>query len=172
MKTFKKHLSVEELGAQMRIGPVAPVYPTDGMPKSFRLPPACGRHPVRAVLALPLVLVTLASCRSDPGPPPPVGPPTASVSGVQRTERIEWDQPPLQGTDPLSYRFVAYIDDVRTELRDAACRARVRPAIYRCTATLPALSAGRHKIKLAAVPTATGTPLESPRSTVLVVEKH
>jgi hypothetical protein len=119
-----------------------------------------------------LVLLALVSCRRDPGPPPPVGPPTASVAAAARVERIEWDQPPLQGTDPMTYRFVAYIDDVKTELRDAACRARVRPAVYRCTATLPTLSTGRHMIRLAAVSTATGKPLESPRSTVLVVEKH
>jgi hypothetical protein len=119
-----------------------------------------------------LGFLALGSCSRDPGPPPPVGPPTASVSGAARVERIEWDQPPLPGTDPASYRFVAYIDNVKTELDDAACRARVRPAIYTCAATLPKLSAGRHMIRLSAISTATGKPLESPRSTVLVVEKH
>ncbi len=126
----------------------------------------------RALFPLTCGVLALVSCRRDPGPPPPIGPPTASVGAAERIERIEWDQPPLQGTDPMSYRFVAYIDDVKTELRDAACRARVRPVIYRCTATLPTLAAGRHMIRLAAVSTATGTPLESPRSTVLVVEKR
>jgi hypothetical protein len=173
MNTFKKHLSVEKLGAETGIGPVSPLYRTDPMRNPFRLPAARKRRGSSyALIPLTIGVVALASCRRDPGPPPPVGPPTASVSGAERIERIEWDQPPLQGTDPMSYRFVAYIDEVKTELRDAACRARVRPAIYRCTATLPRLSAGRHMIRLSAISTSTGKPLESPRSTVLVVEKH
>jgi hypothetical protein len=107
-----------------------------------------------------------AACRREPAQPD-LQPDRDVVSGPRR---LEWDQPALAGTDVASYRFVIHVDGLEKELADATCGELLQSGSHLCTAELPALSAGRHVIALAAVYEKAGRRFESRRSVSLEIE--
>lgn len=99
--------------------------------------------------------VSVAAC--SPTPKVPAG--SVTVIG---TEHLGWDQEATSGL--LSdYTYVAYVDDVRVQLPDASCQS-TSDAGGQCTAALPPMGPGAHRLELAAVQTFLGVDFESPRS--------
>lgn len=93
--------------------------------------------------------------------------PAAAGITVAGTEHFAWDQV-LQGGEGIStYSFVAYVDDVRQPLPDATCAQGADQTMFSCSAKLPSMTAGAHRLQVAAVDTSSGTPVESAKSPTL-----
>lgn len=114
-----------------------------------------------------LAAFTCGAClsRSEPAVQE-VQPDDEILSGPQR---IEWDQPALEGTNVTSYRFVLQVDGVERELA-ATCGELLQSGSHLCSAELPELSAGRHVLTLAAIHEQGGKRFESRRSVSLAIE--
>jgi aldose sugar dehydrogenase len=79
---------------------------------------------------------------------------------VHGSEHLGWGQ--VGAAD--SYQFLAYVDGAPQDLADAACQATADPAQFNCTASLPTMAAGTHRLRMtAAIQTGTGL-VESPKS--------
>lgn len=124
-------------------------------------------RPISGSAVLLLAALTCGACR---GPVEPTAsdlqPGHDLASGPQR---IEWDQPALEGTDVASYQFVLQVDGVETELA-AACGELTPSGTHLCSAELPDLSAGRHVLTLAAVHEKDGKRFASRRSVSLAID--
>ncbi|MEP6915202.1 MAG: hypothetical protein ABJC89_06125 [Acidobacteriota bacterium] len=127
-----------------------------------------GRFSWPMLPALTIATCFWASCRYDPGPPAASTPRTL-VTGA---EQLEWEQSPLEDTDPLTYTFVAYVDHVRKELPGVTCRVQPPGKVYRCTAPLPVLTPGRHLIRLATISKVHSQARESAPSTLLELHQE
>lgn len=124
-------------------------------------------RPVRRAVLLLLVAFACSGCRSRSEPAPSAAQPDNEIeSGPQR---IEWDQPAVEGTDVASYRFVLHVDGVAKELA-ATCGERLQSGSHLCSAELPELPAGRHVLALAAIHEKAGKRFESRRSLSLEIE--
>jgi hypothetical protein len=87
--------------------------------------------------------------RRDPGPPP-VSPPPAPGT-VHPGDRVAWEQPLLDRSDPEAYRFRLLIDGHPAELPDALC-GNVSPLhTVTCSARIPPLAGGPHRLEVVAL---------------------
>jgi hypothetical protein len=88
---------------------------------------------------------------------------------VRPTDRLAWRQPvTVAGVE--AYVFLAYVDDQPVYLDDAACGPSADDiAAYDCTASMPPLTPGRHRIEVSALNSGPDR-LESERSDAIFVE--
>ena len=108
--------------------------------------------------------LALAACsRSTNSPETPPG--TGTISG---TEGIQWDQPAASAAELASFRYLLYVDDVGTELANVSCATTAGSAGFTCSAGLPPMTSGRHRLMLTAFVDASAR-LESERSAPLDV---
>jgi hypothetical protein len=125
---------------------------------------------------LPLAVVFGAcmagSCRSDD--PPPQAPSTGSSTTPVRvtgTEKVVWDQAANDATALARYRYFVYVDDVPVELAGTACSSTTPTSapLFPCSAALPKLSPGSHRLQLAVEET-DGKRRRSPKSGTLFLD--
>ena len=122
------------------------------------------------LLAAAIGALTAGACgRSDPPPQAPsTAPPTAPVR-VTGTEKVVWDQAANDATQLAGYRYIVYIDDVPVDLVGATCTTTPANATFPCTAALPKLSPGSHRLQLAVEETG-GQRRRSPKSGELLLD--
>jgi hypothetical protein len=70
---------------------------------------------------------------------------------VTGTEKIVWDQAANDATQLARYRYIVYIDDVPVDLAGAVCgsASSTGATSFPCSAALPKLSPGSHRLQLA-----------------------
>ena len=117
---------------------------------------------VRA-LGVAVVLVSFASgiqggAAFDAGSSPD------SPISITGTEYIAWNQAAADVSQASRYQYAAFVDDVAFVLADVGCQDQ-GGAVILCADRLPPMSAGPHRIELAA----SDTGLESPRSSPVYV---
>jgi aldose sugar dehydrogenase len=90
---------------------------------------------------------------------------------VQGTEHFAWNQQADSLDDIRQYAFVAYVDDAPQALPDAACASSgdSTSVQFDCSARLPPMSPGAHRLQIAAAREVNGVSLEGPRSDPLNV---
>lgn len=89
---------------------------------------------------------------------------TIKVSGSER----HWDESSPEAA-AQHYTYVAYIDDIRRPLDDASCQSAGDNAPARCSAMLPSMTPGIHRVQIAALKTVARSAFESERSASLEV---
>ena len=103
-----------------------------------------------------------AACGSSSSAPAASAPIT-----VQGAEHLAWNQA-ADNTDEISrYMFVAYVDDASIPLPDAGCPSALADSEFDCSARLPPMSPGAHRLQIATAVVVDGVRFESPRSTAL-----
>jgi glucose/arabinose dehydrogenase len=112
---------------------------------------------------LALAFAAMAACGGSSSPAP------AAAVTVQGTEHFAWNQQAANSDDISRYIFVGYVDDASMPLPDAACRTTSADSQFDCAARLPAMSAGPHRLQVAAAVLVDAVRFEGPRSTVLNV---
>jgi aldose sugar dehydrogenase len=117
-----------------------------------------------------LLALAIAACAKSPEPPVVTPGPAENVTG---TERLAWNQAAADSGELSTFHYAIYIDGVRAELAGASCQPPSSPTslAFDCLAPLPAMPAGTHTLELAAFIVVNGSPLESPRSASLQVNK-
>jgi glucose/arabinose dehydrogenase len=108
------------------------------------------------------IVLTTVACGSQSAPPPAPGSadgksPDSPIS-VLGTERLGWDLLGSDAAQASGILFTAYVDDVPAAL-DARCQQTAETA-FTCTASLPPMLPGPHRLEL----TATAAGLESAHS--------
>jgi len=118
----------------------------------------------RRVLAplLAVALTAAAGCGGNDDPPPSSPPPADSGDTISGRERIGWDQA-ASDSDISLLEFAGYVDGARNVLTGSTC-VRNNSGSFDCSAALPAMSAGRHTLEIAAFMTSPGGVVEGPRS--------
>lgn len=124
-----------------------------------------------ATLALAFASALTLACDRDPVPTPTPSPSPSEDERVNGTERLGWDQQVSAGTHVADYGFAAYVDGVRVPLEAVACVSPPGSAVPACDAPLPAMSAGRHTLRLVASRRVNGVVRESAKSEPLVLVK-
>jgi hypothetical protein len=115
------------------------------------------------------VLLAGACGRGDPPPQVPSTARSATPVRVTGTEKVGWDQAASDATRLAHYRFIMYIDDVPMDLAGAACNTASTNVMFPCSAALPKLSPGPHRLELAAEET-DGQRRRSLKSSVLLLD--
>jgi len=128
--------------------------------------------PVRHLLLLSAVAAAwmAGACRRDD--PPPQAPSTGSSSAPVRVtgfEKVAWDQTARNATQLGRYRYIVYIDDQPVGLMATCATAASTNGTFPCTASLPKMPPGLHRLQLAAEET-DGDHRRSPRSGVLLLD--
>jgi glucose/arabinose dehydrogenase len=109
-----------------------------------------------------LACILTASCGSGPTSPTTDGP----VERIMGNERLGWDQRADTAQAVASLRFVAYVDNVRSDMREVECGTTPGAAGFACSGKLPVMTSGRHALQLASV---SDENVESDRSEALQV---
>jgi len=126
--------------------------------------------PCATLLAAVIGAWTAGACGR--GDPPPEAPSTARSTTpvhVSGTEKVEWDQAAFDSTQLARYRYIVYVDGVPMDLAGAKCGPTTNNATFPCSAALPKLAAGLHRLQLAAEET-DGQRRRSPTSGELLVD--
>ena len=119
----------------------------------------------RIPAAVFLVFLTVACGKNNPPAPSPGTSPGESVTGG---ERLGWDQAASTAAELATFRYVIYVDGVRSELTGVTCGTTAGAAGYQCSGRLPAMTAGSHTLELATY-TDAGSVIESAKSSPLRV---
>jgi glucose/arabinose dehydrogenase len=115
------------------------------------------------------VVLTSASCGgSTPPSTPGSGSGSSSPTTVTGSEKIAWDQQASDASRLDHYRYVGYVDDVRQVLANATCGRTPVGTVFPCTASLPQMTPGSHRLELA-VEEIDGLQLQSQRSPALLL---
>jgi len=120
------------------------------------------------------VIMTGGGCGSKP----PAAPSAAQDGGdgapitITGSERIGWSQAASGLVEANGLRYRAYVDGLRTSLPDAGCQAGTLETVFPCSARLPQMSGGVHRLELTAVAESGGPEIESARSPVLSVMRQ
>jgi hypothetical protein len=111
------------------------------------------------------------ACRRDGSPPPQPPSTTASSTPIRVTgiEKIVWDQFAQDATQLQHYQYIVYIDDEPTDLIGVTCGGAASNGTFPCTATLPKMLPGPHRLQLAIEET-DGQKRRSPKSRAVLVE--
>jgi glucose/arabinose dehydrogenase len=112
------------------------------------------------------ILITLfaAGCGSSPAPAPSPGPGTGVGESITGRERIGWDQQAGDVTELATFRYVIYVDGIRSEIADTLCGTSTGSAGFACSGRLPGMSSGAHTLELATYRASDPGATESPRS--------
>jgi glucose/arabinose dehydrogenase len=128
----------------------------------------CRRQAI-ALSAICFLIALAAACSDSPSPGEPAGGGGgAPAPQVPQAPRLAWSQAAPSSAAAQAYRFILFIDGARTPFSGAVCSGAAAPAGFDCAGPLPALTAGRRVLEIAA--TDPGTMLESGRSAPLTVE--
>jgi hypothetical protein len=125
----------------------------------------------RVLLLAAVIGVCMAgACRRND--PPPQAPSTASTTPVRVTgrEKIAWDQVANDAKELARYRYIMYIDDVPVDLASAACSTTTTNMTFPCSAALPKLSPGSHRLQLAVEKETDGERQRSLKSGALLLD--
>ena len=114
-------------------------------------------------------LIAGACGRSDPPPQAPFTAPSTERVRVIGVEHVAWDQPAINAAQLARYRFIVSIDDVPMDLVGVVCDTASTNVTFPCSAALPKLSSGPHRLQLAAEET-DGQRRRSPKSGVLLLD--
>jgi glucose/arabinose dehydrogenase len=85
---------------------------------------------------------------------------------VTGTEKVGWDQSADSAAQLARYRYLGYVDDVASVLTNVACATTSANGAFPCTASLPKMTVGLHRLELVAEET-DGSKLASTRSPAL-----
>src|SRR5437879_5668013 len=101
-----------------------------------------------------VVALLAPACGGDSSPPqaPSTGSPPPSSSGtvtVTGTEKIGWDQGADNAAQLAHYRYLGYVDDVPSVLTNVACATTATNGAFPCSASLPMMTIGSHRLELA-----------------------
>jgi hypothetical protein len=125
--------------------------------------------------AAALVAAIIGACTAvgacGRGDPAPHAPATAASNGPLRitgTEKVVWDQLARDAAQLARYRYIAYIDDMPSDLV-ATCGATQVDGAFPCTAPLPTMLPGLHRLELV-VEERDGKGRQSPKSGVLQLD--
>jgi glucose/arabinose dehydrogenase len=69
---------------------------------------------------------------------------------VNGTEKVGWDQPADSASQLSHYQYLGYVDDVSQVLTNATCATTSTGGAFACSANLPTMTAGQHRLELAA----------------------
>jgi glucose/arabinose dehydrogenase len=86
---------------------------------------------------------------------------------VDGSESIGWSQTATDASAVSKYRYVGYMDGVRTPLPDAACQAGSSQTLFACSAQLPPMPPGTHGLQIASVVNVAGADVESGKSATI-----
>jgi hypothetical protein len=113
----------------------------------------------------------VVACRRDPSPPPQPPSTAASDTPVRVTgiEKIVWDQFAQDATQLQHYRYIVYVDDEPTDLVGVTCGGAASNGAFPCTATLPKMLGGPHRLQIAIEET-DGQKRRSPKSRAILLE--
>jgi glucose/arabinose dehydrogenase len=126
----------------------------------------------RRWIAAALCCFTFVSCGgSDSVPAAPTGGSGGSGGDTQVSgrERLGWTQGAASAAEVSTFQFAIYVDDNRSVLAGATCGTTAGSAGFDCSAPLPPLAPGAHKIELAAFIDSGGVAIESERSSPLSI---
>jgi glucose/arabinose dehydrogenase len=102
------------------------------------------------------------------GSPSPSPSPSGSPITVTGTEKVAWDQPANSTSELARLQYLGFVDDVAQTMTSASCGSTSSNGTFVCSASLPRMSAGTHRLELAAQEI-DGAKLTSPRSPVLML---
>jgi hypothetical protein len=107
------------------------------------------------------------------GERPAQAPSTASSSTAVRvtgTEKIVWDQTAKDAAQLARHRYLAYVDDeAPIDLVGVTCGPATATESFTCSAPLPTMRPGRHRLQLAAEE-ADNQKRRSPKSGIILLE--
>jgi glucose/arabinose dehydrogenase len=113
-------------------------------------------------------LLAAAACGGSDDSPPSSPPPSGSGDTITGRERFGWTQA-ASASDANVLRFAAYVDGTRRVLEGVACNPGSTGDLE-CNAPLPAMTAGRHTLELAAFYSSGDSVVEGPRSAPLELQ--
>ncbi len=108
--------------------------------------------------------------RGDPPPPTPSTAQSTTPVRVTGTEKVVWDQAANDAAALARYRYIVFIDDVPVDLTGATCSTTATNMKFPCSAALPKLSPGSHRLELAVVEDTDGGRRPSLKSGVLLLD--
>jgi hypothetical protein len=119
------------------------------------------------LLAAVIGALTAGACgRGNPPPQAPSTEPSTTPVRVIGTEKIVWDQSANNPAQFGGYRYIVYIDDVPVDLADVACSPASPNPTFSCSAALPKMLPGAHRLQLVTQET-DGQRRRSPKSGAL-----
>lgn len=113
------------------------------------------------------VMLAATACGGQTIPAPVAGSSPNLPISIVGTERIGWYQMAADASQVSRYQYTAYVDDAPFALGDAFCQSSAT-TVFTCTASLPQMSVGPHRIEITSSETA-GSRLESARSSPIYV---
>lgn len=115
------------------------------------------------------ILITLFTAACGSSAPPAPSPGAGTGESITGRERIGWDQQAGDVIELATFRYVIYVDGVRSEIPDASCGTSAGSSGFPCSGKLPAMSSGAHGLELATFRAPDPDATESPRSSSLRV---
>jgi len=113
-----------------------------------------------------LLTIGTAACGGSNKPPSSSDPP-GSGERISGNERLGWAQAASSAAELATFRYAAYVDDIRVVLSDVSCNAS--SGGFECSSRMPSMSPGTHTIQLVSFVESGGVVAESPRSATLRV---
>jgi len=109
------------------------------------------------------------ACRRG-GPQAPATESSKTSVRVSGTEKVVWDQYAKDATQLARYRYLAYIDDdAPIDLVGATCGPATASDSFTCSAPLPKIRPGPHRLQLAAEE-ADNQKRRDPKSGIILLE--
>jgi glucose/arabinose dehydrogenase len=129
-----------------------------------------------AAIGAVVVALLASACGGDSSPPaaPSTGSSSSSSSSsgspvnVTGNEKIGWDQPANSASDLARLQYLGFVDDIPQTLTNASCGTSSSSGSFACSATLPRMTAGTHRLELAAQEI-DGARQTGPRSPAIVL---
>ena len=118
---------------------------------------------VRGLWFVIAACICVAGCDRRAPEAPDTGIPSGEVR-ISPGDRLGWTQQASDAAEAASLQFALYIDGSRTTLTGVTCAAASSGTGFDCSATLPAMSAGRHTLELASFVLDGADIVESARS--------
>jgi glucose/arabinose dehydrogenase len=116
-----------------------------------------------------LSLMVASACGGNDGEAPPSSPPPSGSGGtLTGRERLGWTQPGSE-SDASVLQFAAYVDGVRRVMQGVTCSAGGGGTLE-CSAPLPPMTAGSHRLEISAFYQSGDTVVEGPPSSSLQLQ--
>src|SRR5262245_56597366 len=110
-------------------------------------------HGRRHARMLCMLIALFAPACGDSAPAAPSTgstPPSGTPVNVTGTEKVGWDQPAISTSQLAGYQYLGYVDDSPQVLTNVSCGATAANGTFPCSASLPRMSVGTHRLELAA----------------------